>query len=192
MEKRSPGEWAVVASLSGDARQVAADVSDARSFAEKLSRTHHEDAVRFLAHLLPNRESVLWAWSCAKSILPANASPALRASLATTEKWIAQPSDEHRRAAMSAAQEAQVGTPVGAAGLAAFLSGESLAPAGANPITPAEHLACKAVAASIMLSAVSSEPEKAPAKYRDFLMRGFELAQRIQLWESTAALIGTE
>jgi hypothetical protein len=191
VQKRLLSEWIAIAGLSGDARQTAAGATDARSLAEKLSRAHPEDAVRFLAHLLPNREGVLWAWSCAKSAAPGDASALLRASLAATEKWIAQPNDENRRAAMSAAQEAEVGTPAGAAGLAAFLSGESLAPPGAHPVLPAEHLASKAVAASIMLSAVSSEPEKAPAKYREFLMRGFELAQRTHLWES-AALAGTE
>src|SRR5581483_10538111 len=120
MQKRSLGEWAAIAGLSEDARRLASDASDARSFAETLAHAQREDSVRFLAHLLPNREAVLWAWSCAKSITPADASPALRASLAATEKWIAQPNDEHRRAAMTAAQQAQVGTPAGAAGLAAF------------------------------------------------------------------------
>lgn len=185
-------EWAANAGLSDEAQKLAATASDARSLAETLSRAHPEDAVRFLAHLFPNRQGVLWAWSCAKTATPADAPAAFRTSLAATEKWIEQPADENRRAALSAAQEALVGTPAGAAGLAAFLSGESLAPSGAKPVPPAEHLASKAVSASIMLSAISHEPEKAQAKYRDFLMRGFELAQRTHLWESTAALTRME
>jgi hypothetical protein len=34
-----------------------------------------------------------------------------------------------------------------------------------------------------MLSAIATQPQNAVLKYRDFLVRGFELAQRIQLWE---------
>jgi hypothetical protein len=93
---------------------------------------------------------------------------------------------------MAAAEEAGVGTSVGAAGLAAFLSGDSIAPAGAQPVPPGEFLAAKAVAASIMLSAVCNEPEKAAAKYSDFLMRGFEVANRIQLWERITGSAGKE
>jgi hypothetical protein len=181
---KTAAEWAAIAELADDARQLAASASDPRSFAETLSRgTYHVDSVRLLAHLLPKREAVLWAWSCAKSSVPANPPAALARSLAATEKWIGQPNDENRRAAMAAAQEAELGTPAGAAGLAAFLSGNSLAPVGAQPVPPAEFLAAKAVAASIMLAAVASEPEKAAAKFGDFLVRGFEVAQRIQLWE---------
>ena len=190
---RTPAEWAALAGLEEEARQLAPQASDPRSFASTLASGGRQiDAVRLLAHLLPGREAVLWAWSCAKSCAPANLPALLSASLRATEQWIAQPDDEHRRAAMAAAQEAEVGTPAGAAGLAAFLCGDSLAPAGAQPVAPAEFLSAKAVAASIMLSAVATEPEKAHAKYSDFLLRGFELAQRIQLWERIAGQPGSE
>jgi hypothetical protein len=181
---RTPAEWAAAAELGNGALELAAPAAGVRSFAEALSRAGHRvDAIRLLAHLLPEREAVLWAWVCAKKAAPPAAPPALSASLAATEKWIAQPADDNRRAAMAAAQEAGTATPAGAAGLAAFLSGTSLSPAGAQPVPPPAHLAAKAVAASIILSAISAEPEKAAAKYSDFLARGFEVAQRIQLWE---------
>ena len=186
-------EWTAVAGLGEPARQLAASASAAHSFAESLVRhEHHEDAVRFLAHVLPARQAVLWAWSCAKTVTPGNAGAPVFECLAATEQWIAQPTDEHRRTAMSAAQKAEVGTPAGAAGLAAFLSGDTVAAAGMPVGPPAPFLASKAAAASIMLSAVSAEPDKAPAKYRSFLLRGFELAQRTQLWESITSSDGKE
>src|SRR5262245_54813488 len=147
-QPRSVAEWAAIAELGDEARQLAASASDPRSFADTLAREGHgTDAIRLLAHLLPGREGVLWAWSCAKAGAPDNPPAAWSRSLAATEKWIAQPSDENRRAAMVAAQEAEVGTAAGAAGLAAFLSGDSLAPANAQPVPPAEFLAAKAIAA---------------------------------------------
>jgi hypothetical protein len=190
---RTNAEWAKVAKLGDDARQLAGSAPDARSLVEALAGDGHpEDAVRLLAHLLPRREAVLWAWSCAKRSALPDAAPSLATCLGATEKWIAQPTDDHRRAAMTAAQDAKVGTPAGAAGLAAFLTGESLAPAAYPPAPPAEFLAAQAVAASVMLSAVSGAPQDTPAKYKDYLVRGFELAQRIQLWERISSPSGKE
>src|SRR3954470_7287571 len=183
---RTTAEWAEIAELDADARQLAGPASDARSLAETLARGHAVDAIRLLAHLLPKREAVLWAWSCAKRAATADCPP-VSASLAATEKWIAQPPDESRRAAMAAAQDAQVGSPAGAAGLAAFLSGDTLAPAGAHTVPPPEFLAAKAVAASVMLAAVANEPQNAETRYHESLVRGFELAQRIHLWERLSA-----
>jgi hypothetical protein len=181
---KTPAEWAAIAELSGEACEIAAPAANPHAFAEALAReARHADAVRLLAHLLPNREAVLWAWSCAKGSTSADPPPRFTASLHATEKWIAQPNDDNRRTAMAAAQEAGLGTPAGAAGLAAFLSGASIAPAGAHPVPPAEFQASKAVAAAVMLSAVAAQPEKAPTKYSDFVMRGFEVASRIHLWE---------
>ena len=184
---RKTEEWAVLAEVGEAGRQLAGPGIDVRTFAESLVRAgHHVDAVRLMAHLLPRREGVLWAWACAKkSGIPVT--PPAASSLAATEKWIAEPSDENRRAAMDAAQKAGTATPEGAAGLAAFLSGGSLAPPGAPAVAPAEPLAAKAVAASVMLSAISLEPEKSGTKYSEFLMRGFEVAQRIHLWERLLA-----
>ena len=58
-------------------------------------------------------------------------------SLDATEKWIAQPTEENRRAAMSAAEAADVGTAAGCAGVAAFFSGGSLAPPEVASFRPA-------------------------------------------------------
>jgi hypothetical protein len=179
LRRKSLAQWMAIAELPEDARRLADPTAEPRVAIDTLANAGRPaDAVRLLAHLLPTREAVLWAWSCAKR----SASPAHTDSLAATERWIGRPTDENRRAAMSAAENAQLGTAAGAAGLAAFLSGDSLAPAGAPPVPPPDFLAAKAVTASILLSAVA---DPAPAKYRESLVRGLELAQRIHLWERT-------
>src|ERR1035441_8493863 len=58
------------------------------------------DAVRFVAHALPKREAVWWAWVCARRSAGDTPPPAIKAALDATEKWIAQPTEEFRRAAM--------------------------------------------------------------------------------------------
>lgn len=145
---------------------------------------HYPDAVRFLAHALPKREAVWWAWTCARQAAGEEPSDEIQASLEATQRWIAEPTDEHRRAAMERAQEASVGTAVGAAGLAVFLCGESIAPPERDAVPPAESLAARAISASILLAAVSEEPERAGEKYRDFLHRGERVADRVQIWDA--------
>ncbi|MGD2067689.1 MAG: hypothetical protein PVI57_03320 [Gemmatimonadota bacterium] len=143
---------------------------------------HYPDAVRFLAHALPKREAVWWAWTCARQAAGEEPPEEIQASLEATQRWIAEPTDELRRAAMERAQEADVGTAAGAVGLAVFLCGESIAPPEREAVPPAESLAARAISASIMLAAVSEEPERAGEKYHDFLHRGERVAERVQIW----------
>lgn len=146
-----------------------------------ISKAFYMDAVRLLAHLLPKREAVWWAWVSVRRSPGAHPSPEETASLQATEKWLAQPTDENRRAAMVAAEKARVGSAAGCAGLAAFLSGDSLAPAGTQPVPPGEYLAARAVASAIILAA-SKAPELAPETLRGFLSEGMKLTERIGLW----------
>jgi hypothetical protein len=144
---------------------------------------HHVDALKFLAHLLPRREAVWWAWMCAKKEAGDALPPVEQAALQATERWIAQPTDEHRREAMRAAEAATFETPAGCAALAVFLAGGSLAPPGVAETPPSRFAAAKAVFGSLVFSAVAKEPHLAPDRYRRFLSYGMELADRIRLWE---------
>jgi len=144
------------------------------------------DAVRFIAHALPKREAVWWAWVCARRAAGENPQPKIKAALAATEKWIAQPDENNRRSAMAAAEKADLGTAAGCAGLAAFFSGGSLAPPNAAAVPPGEFLTAKAVSAAVIFAAVAREPEKAPEKFRSFVAQGIEVTNRVKLWEAKA------
>src|SRR5688572_308941 len=56
------------------------------------------DAVQFLAHYLPKRQAVFWAMSCARQAEP-TPSPQAEAALKSAEIWIADPSEDNRKAA---------------------------------------------------------------------------------------------
>lgn len=141
------------------------------------------DAVRFIAHALPRREAVWWAWVCARRAGGENPPPKIKAALDATERWIAQPNEDNRRLAMAAAEKAELGTAAGCAGLAAFFSGGSLAPPGAPAVPPGEFLAAKAVSGAVIFAAVAKEPERAPEKFRSFVAQGVEVTNRVKLWE---------
>lgn len=143
----------------------------------------YPDAVRFLAHALPKREAVWWGWMSARRAAGENPPPKIKAALEATEKWIAQPTEENRRAAHAAAQQAQFGTAAGCAGLGAFFSGGSLAPPEAPIVPPGDYLTAKAISGAVNFAAMSGEPKEAPEKFRSFIAQGEDVARRIKLWE---------
>lgn len=147
-----------------------------------LEKKLFADAVRFVAHALPKREGVWWGWMCARRSAGEKPPVAAKAALDATERWIAQPNDANRRAAMDAAEKAGFELPAGCAGLAAFFSGDSLAPAGLPPIPPGPYLTAKAVAGAVIMAAVT-EPEKAPEKFESYIAQGLDVVNRLKLWE---------
>ncbi|HEY1338052.1 MAG TPA: hypothetical protein VGF59_11110 [Bryobacteraceae bacterium] len=147
-----------------------------------LDKALYPDAVRFLAHALPKREGVWWAWMCARRAAGDNPPPKIKTALESTERWISQPSEENRRAAMAAAEKADFGTPAGCAGLAAFFSGGSLAPPEAPPVPPGEYLTARAVSGAVIFAAVGPEPAKAPEKFKSFVAQALDVTRRIQRW----------
>ncbi len=140
------------------------------------------DAVRFIAFALPRREAVWWAWVCARKAAGAEPAPKVKAALESAEKWIVQPTEANRRAAMAASETLGFGTAAGCAGLAAFMSTGSIAPPDSPAVPPPERMTATAVSAGVTLSAVATEPEKAPEKYAEFVRIGLEVADRTKLW----------
>lgn len=147
-------------------------------FLEALIReAQWPDAVRFLAHALPRREAVWWACTCARFTLPADSPPDAVAALQAAEAWVFQPTEENRRAAMQRAEAAGFDTPAAWSAVSVFWSGGSMAPPGAPPVMPGERLCPTAVASTVLLAAVQTEPQLAEQKYRRFLEAGIDIAR---------------
>ncbi|MEP6491152.1 MAG: hypothetical protein ABJF01_00650 [bacterium] len=147
-----------------------------------LSNGLFPDAVRVLAHALPRREAVWWAWVCARKSAGAEPAPPIKAALDATERWIVQPTEAHRRQALQFGEAADFGTAAGCAALAAFMSSGSLAPPEHPVVPPGDYMTAKAVSGSVTLAAVVNEPEKAPDKFQEFMKLGLEVAERTKLW----------
>jgi hypothetical protein len=148
-----------------------------------MDKKMYPDAVRFLAHALPKREAVWWAWMCARKSSGDNPPPKIKAALTATEKWIADPSDVNRRAAMEAAETAEFATAAGCAGLAAFFSGESLAPPDLPPVPPGEFLPAKAVSGAVLCAAMGGDPKETPERFQNYISQAIDVTNRIKLWQ---------
>lgn len=136
------------------------------------------EVIKFLAQALPKREVIAWALQCVRSNSDGTASPKAAAAIQATEVWLANPNEDHRRAAHVAAEEAGLGTPEGCLALGVFFSGGSLGPAHLeHPVPPPDELTGKAITGALLLASVSMEPENAPARLRDFVDRGLTIAR---------------
>jgi hypothetical protein len=142
----------------------------------------HVDAIKVVAHALPSREAVWWAWVSVKRAYGDQPPPKIKSSLEATEKWIAQPTEDNRYAAKQKADDVGLGTPAGLAGLAAFFAGPTLGQPGQHVVPPPELGTAKAVCGAVLMSATVSEPEKAMEKFGALLKQGLEVAAKIKMW----------
>jgi hypothetical protein len=140
------------------------------------------DALRFRAHWLPQREAV-W-WSCLAARMAAGDALAAQDAQAieAAEQWVADPTPQNSRAAEAHAEAIHYESPAGWCAAAAFWSGESIAPAGGQAVTPAEHLTGTAVAACVTMAAAPGLAAQRVERYRRMLKLAAEVAQGEHPW----------
>jgi len=169
------------AKLEEEAKALLKDELTPRQFLELLiGKELFLDAIRFLAYVLPKREAVGWGCLCVRQILGTQDASKISETHVAVERWVSNPDEENRRAAKIAVDKEGLESPSACLALAAFFSGGSMAPANLEPVAPPDHVTPQMVAGAIIVSAVKSQPEKAPEKYRVFLQKGMALMARMQ------------
>jgi hypothetical protein len=143
---------------------------------ELLTKNLHPDAVQVIAHYLPKRQAVFWALTCVRQTFPEPA-PEAEAALQTAEKWIAEPSDENRAAALKAADAADSGTPAGCTALAAYYSDGLPKTEDPKANSRAWFLTSKLVTSAVLLSA-TLDSEQMRARFQAFVEKGLEFVQK--------------
>ena len=135
------------------------------------------EATRLIAHALPAREAVWWACACSRHTAPSGANPATETTLRdAAEEWVRRPTDEHRRTAMKQAETAGFGSPEAWAAVAAFWSGDSMAPPEAPKVPPQPHFTGLAVAGAVALAAARGPAARRETRLRHFLVSAKDIA----------------
>ena len=142
--------------LTPDALAVLAGGGNVRHcLDELLARGLPADALAMVARTLPKRYVVAWACECFKGVLAGQqiTSDVDRAGLALTQQWLADPTEENRRAAHEFAELGEFGSPGAWLAASAGWNGGSLTPRGYDPISPPDHLPAEAAVAALRLAA---------------------------------------
>jgi hypothetical protein len=92
------------------------------------------------------------------------------------EEWVRRPTDEHRRAAMKQAETTGFGSPEAWAAVAAFWSGDSMAPPEAPKVPPQPHFTGLAVAGAVALAAARGPATRREARLQRFLAAAKDIA----------------
>jgi hypothetical protein len=136
------------------------------------------EATRLVAHALPAREKVWWACMCSRHTAASGTDPATEASLReAAEEWVRQQTDAQRRVAMDRAQQAGFTSAEAWAAVAAFWSGDSMAPLEAPKVPPEPHFAGLAAAGSVALAAARGNATLHTGRLKRFLISGRDIAQ---------------
>jgi len=135
------------------------------------------EATRLVAHAMPAREGVWWACACSRHTAPSGANPAAETTVRdAAEEWVRRPTDEHRRAAMKQAETTGFGSPEAWAAVAAFWSGDSMAPPEAPKVPPQPHFTGLAVAGAVALAAARGPATRREARLQRFLAAAKDIA----------------
>jgi hypothetical protein len=163
------------AELSEAARQRFRAEMTSPAFVHQLSKAGlFPDALKFLAFVLGARRSVVWAAACVRALHNGGErTEERRAALAAVDEWLADATDEKRRAAKTAAEAVGVKTPEGCIAMAAFFSEGSIAPAHLQSVPPPPHVAEKLCAGGVLLGVVAL-PQNAAERFEQCLALGLK------------------
>jgi hypothetical protein len=179
--------------LKEETRPLLTEDQTPRGFLEALlANKRYAAAIDFVAHALPPREAIWWGCLCLQHAKGSSLAPLETAAFKAAVAWVLEPIEENRRAARAPGEAAGAGNPAGGLAMAAAWTGGSLAPPSAPnpnpkvpappPVPPGPFLPAKAVAGSILLASVKSEPAKIADTQRLFVEMGIGVAEGRFVW----------
>lgn len=147
--------------LGGAAKQMLTTELTTPQFVSRLVTSgEHQDALFVIASLLPTRQALGWACSCLRTCGHAD-SGAEHAAIQAVERWTADPNDETRRDAWTAAEASGFDKPAGMLA-AAICWGEDVGHAEG-------HRVQRAIATALVLAAVCGEANQATGRLIQFI-----------------------
>jgi hypothetical protein len=133
-------------------------------------------AVRLVAHALPEREAVWWACMCARHTAPADLPETDRLALEAAETWVRRPSDESKQASTTRAGAAEDKSPEVWAATAVAWTGTSTTPPDPRRRSPSRKVAGTAVVSSVVLASLRKTPMASPVRLERFLRSARDIA----------------
>lgn len=185
MPARNTEELIRQAQLKPPATDFLAQSQDARHYSGLLIENHlWMDAIAYMSHAITPRESIWWAWFCARKALAAKAKPEEIKALALSEAWIAQPNDENRLLARNEVNRIPPSSPANAVLQAISFTGEFENEMTGEKSPSIPYLSNKFVSVAVINSVYALDAENPETVAVEFLNQSHDVAQRINLWAS--------
>jgi hypothetical protein len=163
------------------------DQVSAPAFFDRLIQSELRlDAARFLAHALPPRSAVWWAWGCAKQAAGEEPPATVARSLEATRVWLAEPTDARRHAAGDVGRAVDDPDAAAFSALAAFYSEGDMnppgGPPGQAPTPPPPGVAARLAAGAVGLAALGDDPDGMAERMDLYLKQGRQVARKSGVW----------
>lgn len=167
-------------------RDLLAECTSPVDFIQRLMAADCDsDAIRFLAHAMPIRESIWWGLLCVWRVFGPTPQEKEVWAIQSVIQWVNDPSETRRRAASSAAHAVGNSTAPGCLANAVFWSGGSIGKVGMPAVQAPETSAAKAVGGAILLAAAKiKKAPKCREFRREFLLLGLDVARGKNLWST--------
>lgn len=136
------------------------------------------EAIAVMARALPVREAIGWACLCDRATPVEDDDGRHEALLTAVERWVREPEDEHRRAALELAQNEPDQSSGQMLGMAAGYSSGRVAVADNPPVDIPTDMIPPMVAGAVMLAASRVEAEDVEETRAGFLDQAVEIAER--------------
>lgn len=140
------------------------------------SKDKLDEAVTFCAYLLPRREAVWWACSCARTSL-GEPPHGRNACLLAAEAWVYDPDDVRRKAALETGTQGDSNDPLTWLALAAGWSGGLLITFPSTPVPVPTYMTARAARIAVLLGTMGLRPPARAAHLKTCIAEGIKLAE---------------
>lgn len=173
----SASDLAESADLESPATDLLEEGMRPEAFVERLREQElWTEAIAVMARALPVREAIGWACLCDRSTPPEEDDPRHEALLTAVERWIREPTDEHRRQALDLAQDEPDQSSGQMLGMATGYSAGEVQVGNNPPVEVPTDTIPPMIAGAVMIAASRVEPEEAEETRRRFVQRAVEVA----------------
>lgn len=163
--------------INEQVEEIDTELPPADYLKELIKHKFFEDAITFLAHGLPPRESVWWGCVCVRHVTDDATKQHSVAALQYAEQWVNDQSEQTRRVCGKYADEGQYKAPHHLLSAAVFWSGGSIMDESEPAIEPQANMYSHAVAGAILSAVGMAKDEDIDAVYNKYINHGVNIAQ---------------